>query len=103
MQNHFPKEKNIKYKTEVNSNVLFISHLAQNNQNISKLVFNWFLNLFAISGLHEEQYIKFTSNLLENDLNFKNWAATVLKYLEISNINAGEKDGEIITYHNKYD
>ena len=92
-----------KYKTEVNSNVLFLSHLSQNNQKISKLVFQWFNNLNVISGLDERLYGKFTAILLEKDPNFRNWAASVLKYLEISNIGAGEKDGEIITYHNKYD
>lgn len=97
----FPEGK--KYKNEVNSNVLFISHLAQNNQKISKLIFHWFSNLNVISGLHEQNYDKYTAKLLEKNINFKNWAASVLKYLEISNIEAGEKDGEIITYHNKFD
>jgi AAA15 family ATPase/GTPase len=92
-----------KYKSDVNSNVLFISHLAQNNQNISKQVLIWFKNINVISGLHEDSYSQFTATLLEKDLNFKKWAATILKYMEISNIEAGEKDGEIITYHNKYD
>jgi AAA15 family ATPase/GTPase len=92
-----------KYKTEVNSNVLFISHLAQNNQPISKLVFQWFFNINVISSLREDFYEKFTSYLLENDLNFKKWSAFALKYLEITNIEAGDKEGEIITYHNKYD
>ena len=93
----------LKYKDDVNSNVLFISHLAQNNQPISKLVTNWFSDTNVISGLHEHNYDKFTAKLLEKDENFKIWAASVLKHLEISNIEAGEKDGEIITYHNKYD
>lgn len=92
-----------KYKTEVNSNVLFISHLAQNNQKIAKIVFKWFSNINTISGVNELFYKNFTAKLLERDSNFKNWAASALKFLEISNIEAGEKDGEIITYHNKFD
>lgn len=92
-----------KYKEDINSNVLFISHLAQNNQPVSKLVRNWFSNVNVISGLHEQNYDKFTAKLLESDSNFKIWATSVLKHLEISNIEAGEKDGEIITYHNRYD
>ena len=92
-----------KYKTEVNSNVLFISHLAQNNQPVSKLIVNWFNSVNVISGLHDQTYDKYTAKLLEKDSNFKKWAASVLQYLEISNIEAGEKDGEIITYHNRFD
>lgn len=106
--NHFEINKEsfsegLKYKNDVNLNVLFISHLAQNNQPTSKIVTNWFSNINVISGLHENKYDKFTAKLLESDRNFKSWAASVLKYLEISNIEAGEKDGEIITYHNRYD
>ena len=106
--NHFEINKEsfsegLKYKDDVNSNVLFISHLAQNNQPISKLVTNWFSDINVISGSHEQSYDKFTTKLLKKDKNFKIWAASVLKYLEISNIEAGEKDGEIITYHNRYD
>ncbi len=92
-----------KYKTEVNSNVLFISHLSQNNQNISRLVFQWFTNINVISGLYEESYDKYTARLLGKDTTFKKWAAIALRYLEISNIEAGEKDGEIITFHQKFD
>ncbi len=92
-----------KYKTEVNSNVLFISHLSQNNQKISRLVFQWFANINVISGLYEESYDKYTARLLGKDTTFKKWAAIALRYLEISNIEAGEKDGEIITFHQKFD
>lgn len=92
-----------KYKNDVNSNVLLISHLAQNNQSIARTVFGWFSKVNVISGLYDLNYNKFTATLLETDLNFKKWASVALKYLEITNIEAGEKEGEIITYHNKYD
>lgn len=92
-----------KYKADVNFNVLFLSHLAQNNQSISKNITLWFQKVNTISGLEEGKYDKFTARLLEQDSNFKNWLASVLKYLEISNIEAGEEQGEIITYHNNYD
>jgi len=90
-----------KYKTEVNPNVLFLSHLSQNNQPISRQVFSFFVGINVISGLHIN-YQKFTARLLAQNSHFKNWAAEVLKYLEISNIEAGEKDDEIITFHRKY-
>lgn len=92
-----------KYKNEVNSNVLLISHLAQNNQPNARIVFNWFDNINIISGLDDAKYSKFTSGLLESDLVFKKWVSIALKYLEITSIEAGEKEGEIVTYHNKYD
>ena len=92
-----------KYKNDVNSNVLLISHLAQNNQNIARIVFTWFSNINVISGLYVDNYYKFTTDLLENDSGFKKWASKALKYLEITNVETGEREGEIITYHNKYD
>lgn len=92
-----------RYKDEVNENVLFLSHLAQYNQSVSKDVWKWFQALNIINGLDERYYEEFTTMLLKEDSSFKTWAANALKYLEISNIEAGEKDGEIVTYHNKYD
>lgn len=91
------------YKLKTNSNVLFISLLAQNNEKISKRIRDWFSNVNVISGLHEQNYDKYTAKLLKTDTNFKKWASYAMKYLEISNIEAGEDDNEIITYHNKYD
>ncbi len=92
-----------KYKDDVNSNVLLLSHLAQNNQKISKLIFNFFSNINVISGLYDLNYNKYTAKLLESNPKFKKWASIALKYLEITNVEADEKEGEIITYHNKYD
>jgi AAA15 family ATPase/GTPase len=92
-----------KYKNDVNSNVLFISHLAQNNQPNARIVFNWFSNVNVISGLYDLNYNRFTAKLLESDPKFKKWASIALKFLEITNVEAGEKEGEIVTYHNKYD
>ena len=93
----------LKYHGEVNENVLFLSHLAQYNQPISKEIFQWFNNANAIDGIDEQLYSTFTAELLKEDNNFKEWATIALKYLEIANIEAGEQDGEIITYHRKFD
>jgi AAA15 family ATPase/GTPase len=95
-------KEGLKYKDDVNQNVLFLSHLAQNNQEVSRLVFNWFLNVNVLSGL-AENYSKYTVNLLHNDVKFKNWVSLTLKYMEISNIEADEEEGEIVTYHNRFD
>lgn len=95
-------KEGLKYKEEVNQNVLFISHLAQNNQEISRLIFAWFSNVNVLSGLTED-YFKFTERLLKNDKYFRNWISLALKYIEITNIEASEADGKIVTYHNRYD
>ncbi len=96
-------KEGLKYKEDVNKNVLFISHLAQNNQKISSNIVKWFLNVNALSGLTEKNYYKFTAKLLQKDKIFKNWISLALKYLEITNIEASEEEGEIVTYHNRYD
>jgi AAA15 family ATPase/GTPase len=100
-QESFPEGE--KYKNDVNSNVLLISQLAQNNQKTARIIYNWFSNVNVLSGLHDLSYNKFTADLLQSDKKFKRWASIALKYLEITNLEAGEKEGEIITYHNKYD
>ncbi|WP_411811947.1 AAA family ATPase [Chryseobacterium scophthalmum] len=92
-----------KYKDEVNANVLFISHLAQNNQLISRKIFEWFSSINVISGLHESFYSKYTAKLLKQDTRFKKWATNILRFLEITNLEADENDGHVVTYHNKYD
>ena len=92
-----------KHSGEVNSNVLLISHLAQYNRPVTKEIFKWFSKTAAISGIDGGLYSDYTKDLLKDDKNFKEWATLVLKYLEIANIEAGEEDGEIITYHRKYD
>lgn len=92
-----------KYKEEVNSNVLFISHLAQNNQPISRKIFEWFASINVISGLHESFYSKYTAKLLKQDVKFKKWSTNILRFLEITNLEADESDGQVVTYHNKYD
>jgi len=91
-----------KYVKEVNSNVLFVSHLAQFNSPVSKIVFNWFRGLNVVSGLNEDRYKSATSVLLKSIPGFKAWLSLAVRFLEISNIEA-DQDGQIITYHNKYD
>ncbi|RFM36824.1 AAA family ATPase [Chitinophaga silvisoli] len=90
-----------KYKEEVNENVLLLSHLAQYNQPVSKHVLGWLQNAIGINGLNDR--VEHTATLLSRDQNFKLLAAAILRYLEISNIEAGEKDGEVVTYHKRYD
>lgn len=96
-------KEGIRYKNDVNKNVLFISHLAQNNQRISGLVLNWFRQTNSISALRDHQYSRYTAFLLKNNSHFKKWASKILKYLEITSVESGEKDNEILTYHKRYD
>lgn len=92
-----------KYQNDINTNVLFISHLAQNNQEISRLIFNCFAEINIVNGLYEDAYDSFTMKLLKNNQHFKKWMSLALRYMEITNIEAGEAEGKIVTYHNKYD
>lgn len=91
-----------KYKKEVNSNVLFLSHLSQYNSKESKPVFEWFRCLNVVSGLKDETYKNVTTTLLQDVPHFKAWLSIAVKFLEITNIETS-KDKDIITYHNKFD
>jgi AAA15 family ATPase/GTPase len=96
----FPEGK--KYRESVNSNVLFISHLAQNNTKIASIIFNWFSNLNVVSGLEDAHYHNVTKELLKDSSSFKIWLTHAIKFLEITDIEL-TKDKELLTYHNKYD
>lgn len=91
-----------KYKKDVNSNVLFISHLAQNNTKEATNIFKWFVKLNAVSALDDRHYKNVTKELINEEPDFKAWLSLAVKFLEISNITTNQ-DNSIITYHNKYD
>ncbi len=96
-------KEGLKFKNEVNPNVLFISHLAQHNQIISSQILNWFSNTNVINSLDDDEYAGYTKRLIKIDNNFRLWISKALKYLEITDVEAGEEKGEIMTYHNLYD
>jgi AAA15 family ATPase/GTPase len=91
-----------KYKNEVNSNVLFLSHIAQHNGKVSSKIFNWFVNLNVVSALVNEHYKNVTKDLIKRDSKFKDWLSVALQFLKITNVSTNSQD-EIITYHNKFD
>lgn len=91
-----------KYKKDVNSNVLFISYLAQNNSKESSKVVEWFFNVNVISGLDDSNHKNATSQLLTKSKKFKAWLNLAVRFLEISNIDT-TKDKDLVTYHNKFD
>ncbi|MCH4897048.1 ATP-binding protein [Marinilabiliaceae bacterium JC040] len=95
-------KEGVKYQKDVNNNVLFLSYLAQNNKEVSRFVFDCFADINVLNGLYDN-YASFTLKLLKSDLKFNKWLSLALSYMEITNIEAGEVDGKIITYHNKYD
>jgi AAA15 family ATPase/GTPase len=92
-----------KFKQEVNENVLLVSHLAQHNQPVSKIILGWFRACNTVTGLHEKQYEKVTPILLQSDKQFKAWLTLAIKFLEITDIDVGEEKGQIYTYHSRYD
>lgn len=91
----------LKYKSNVNNNVLFVSYLAQNNSKVVKPVFDFFLNLNIISGI-EDGHKSVTKLFLNLDGKFKTWLNLAIKFLEISKIGI-TKDDNIVAYHNKFD
>lgn len=101
INNNSFKEGN-KHKTEVNSNVLFISHLAQYNSKEATNVIDWFKNLNVVSGLSDKNYENVTAELLDTVPDFKAWLSLAVRFLEIDNIET-TKDQDLITYHNKFD
>ncbi|WP_425236122.1 AAA family ATPase [Ulvibacterium sp.] len=92
-----------KHKKEVNSNVLFLSHLAQHNTPEAKNIFSWFEDMNVISALDNRHYKNVTSLYLRNDAKFKAWLILAVRFLEIASIELSEENDEIITYHNKFD
>lgn len=91
-----------KYKKEVNTNVLFLSHLAQNNGKVSSQIFDWFVSLNVVSALGNQHYKNVTKELIKRDSKFKDWLTIALEFLKITNVSTNSEN-EVITYHNKFD
>jgi AAA15 family ATPase/GTPase len=92
----------LKYKDSVNSNVLFLSHLAQNNSKDIRPVHNFFMSLNVLSGLDDKTHKDVTKILYNLSPNFKTWLSLAVRFLEITKVGVTKED-EIVTYHNKYD
>lgn len=92
----------LKYKESVNSNVLFISYLAQNNSKDIQPVQIFFMRLNVLSGLDDKTHNNVTKVLYNVDSNFKTWLSLALRFLEITKVGV-TKDDNIVTYHNKFD
>ncbi len=92
----------LKYKDSVNSNVLFLSFLAQNNSKDIQPVHNFFVNLNVLSGLDDKSHKDVTKILYNLSPKFKTWLSLAVRFLEITKVGV-TKDDEIVTYHNKYD
>jgi AAA15 family ATPase/GTPase len=92
----------LKYKDSVNSNVLFISYLAQNNSKDIQPVQFFFKRLNVLSGLDDKTHNNVTKVLYNVDSNFKTWLSLALRFLEITKVGV-TKDDNIVTYHNKFD
>jgi len=92
----------LKYRDSVNSNVLFLSYLAQNNSKAIQPVHNFFMRLNVLSGLDDKTHKDVTKTLYNLSPNFKTWLSLALRFLEITKVGVTKED-EIVTYHNKYD
>ncbi len=91
-----------RYKKDVNANVLFLSHLAQNNAKEASSVFEWYTRLNIISGLEDTYHKNATKFLLTENTEFKIWLNLAVRFLEISSVDVTEEKN-LITYHNKFD
>lgn len=95
----FPEGK--RYK-EVNSNVLFLSFLAQYNSDESGKVYSFFRNLNVIDALDESHIRHVTKLLLKKDELFNKWLSMALKFLEINSVHLDSEE-ELLTRHSVYD
>jgi AAA15 family ATPase/GTPase len=77
INNNSFKEGN-KHKNEVNSNVLFISHLAQYNSKEATNVINWFRRLNVVNSLSDKHYENVTAALLDEVPEFKPWLSLII-------------------------
>ena len=69
----------LKYKDNVNSNVLFASYLAQNNSKDIQPLLHFFMNINVISGLDDAFYKKVTKTLYKELPEFKIWLSYALR------------------------
>lgn len=94
-------EEGKRYK-EVNSNVLFITHLAQYNGIESGKVLNFFGRTNVIDGLDDKHVKHVTKSLLKNNSNFNKWISMALQFLEINSVSVSS-DEELLTKHAIFD
>ena len=73
-------------------NIPFISVLSTFDGEISNCVISWFEKLNIISGINAQGFQYFTTELLENDLDFKVWALDILKSFQIDDIRVVEEE-----------
>jgi len=88
---------------EVNSNVLFISFLAQYNAGESGKVFNFFRDINVINALDDRHTRHVTKKLLKDDKNFSKWLSIALQFLEINSIDVSSDDKDLLAQHPVYD
>lgn len=88
---------------EINSNVLFLSYLAQHNNKTSKEVFNFFSNLNVVNGLEDSHFHHVTKNLLKKDKKFNQWLMLALQFLEINSVSISKDGEDLLTERPIYD
>jgi AAA15 family ATPase/GTPase len=89
----FGEGEEYKDKNKLRNNVLFISLIAQFNENSkSNEVVNWFKNVNIVSGINDLLYSRYTYDKFMNDDDFKNWLSRIVQCLEIANIEIADVD-----------
>lgn len=74
------------------AHIPFISVLSRFDGERSSVVTNWFSQLNIISGIQENGFKEFTTDLFESDPSFKSWALEILKSLQIEDLNILERE-----------
>lgn len=87
---------------EVNSNVLFLSHLSQYNSPESSKIFKLFRDVNVVNGLDDIHISHVTKKLLKHDKNFNKWLSLALQFLEINSVSISNDEKDLLTKHPVY-
>ncbi len=82
----------LKLNSKTKNNVLFLTLVAQFNGAISNNVISWFKDFNVISGIHDRSYKQYTIEKLKKDKEFRKWANSFVKFLEISKMTTAEEN-----------
>ncbi len=78
---------------DLKENVLFLSMLATLGKETASKVVAWFKRLNFVNGMHDFGHKLYTIEKLKADMEFSQWVAQFLKFLEIANLSTVEEDG----------
>lgn len=79
-------------KNAISSPVLFLTRIAHDEGEISKIVISWLRKINIINGIYDIPYKKITIKKLKNDIDFQKWVGRFMLFLEINKLSITEKD-----------